>query len=269
MYQGFYGFREMPFNITPDPKFLFLSPTHNEALQHLRYGIEERKGFIVLIGEVGCGKTTLCRQLLNELDGGRYDTALILNPQIPETQLLKSIMTELGITPKGRNRTDFVHQLNSELLQRINAGRDIALIIDESQNMSIETLEYLRMLSNLETEKQKLLQIVLIGQPELKEKLMQPELRQLRQRILVNCVLRPLNPNETIHYIQHRLTMAGGRGRLRFTDYAFNRIFKSSRGIPRIINNICDKSLLSAYIRSSDEVNYRDVRNAVKELALK
>ena len=122
-----------------DPKFLFLSPTHNEALQHLRYGIEERKGFIVLIGEVGCGKTTICRQLLNELDGGRYDTALILNPSIPETQLVRIILTELGITPKGRSRTDFVQQLNSELLQRINAGRDIALIIDESQTMRFWT----------------------------------------------------------------------------------------------------------------------------------
>lgn len=269
MYQGFYGFREMPFNITPDPKFLFLSPTHNEALQHLRYGIEERKGFIVLIGEVGCGKTTLCRQLLNELNGDRYDTALILNPRIPETQLVRIILTELGITPKGRSRTDFVQQLNEELLKRINAGKDIALIIDEAQSMSVETLEYLRLLSNLETDKQKLLQIVLMGQPELRDKLMLPELRQLRQRILVNCVLQPLNSEETIHYIQHRLAMAGSQGRLHFTDYAFKRIYKSSGGIPRLINNICDKSLLSAYIRSSDEVNYRDVRNAVKELALK
>ena len=269
MYQRFYGFREMPFNITPDPKFLFLSPTHMEALQHLRYGVEQKKGFTVLIGEVGCGKTTLCRKLLNELDPDRYETALILNPRLTETQLLRAILTELGETVKARTRADLMQRLNEVLLQRIHAHKDIVLIIDESQNMGFEALEHLRLLSNLETDKQKLLQIILLGQPELQEKLNQKSLRQLKQRILVHYDLSPLNHEQMIHCIQHRLSMAGGMGRPSFTVRAYKRIYRSSQGIPRLINNICDKSLLSSFIRSSDIVTFWDVRRAVQELKLK
>lgn len=269
MYDSFYGFREMPFNITPDPKFLFLSPTHLDALQHLRYGVSEKKGFIVLTGEVGCGKTTLCRKLLEELDPMHWDTALILNPRLTETQLLKAVLTELGEATKARSRDDLLQKLNEVLLEKINAKRDIVLIIDESQNLAFEALEHLRLLSNLETDKQKLLQIILIGQPELKEKLTQKRLRQLKQRILVHFDLMPLNREEVIHYIQHRLAMAGSMGRPGFTPAAHRKIHGSSCGIPRMINNICDKSLLSAFIRSSDTVNYWDVRRAVKELDLK
>ena len=266
MYQSFYGFKEMPFNITPDPRFLYLSPTHQEALQHLKYGVNERKGFIVLVGEVGCGKTTLCRRFLNELDPARFDTALILNPRITETQMLKAILTELGETAIARTQHDLVAQVNRVLLERIEQGRDIVLIIDEAQNLKFEVLEQIRLLSNLETDKQKLLQIVLMGQPELKAVLARDELRQLRQRILVHYELNPLTTTDVAHYVHHRLSLAGGNGRPSFTRWALRALHHASGGIPRIVNNLCDKSMLSAFIRESDEVGYWDVRRAVKDM---
>lgn len=294
MYQHFYGFSEMPFNVTPDPNFLYLSPTHQEALAHLRYGIEERKGFIVLIGEVGCGKTTLCRALLNRLDSDRYETALILNPRINENQLLRAILRELGerihehepvlqptstlarVVDDGDEQsdrafhdassTDLTERLNDALLRRIHAGKNIVLIIDEAQNLSFEVMEQLRLISNLETDNKKLLQIILIGQPELKTKISHKSLRQLKQRILVYYELHPLSFPETAVYIQHRLTLAGGMGRPRFTPWAIRRIYKRSSGIPRMINNICDRAILSAFIRNADEVNRRDVNRAVREM---
>lgn len=266
MYQSFYGFREMPFNITPDPRFLYLSPTHQEALQHLKYGVREKKGFIVLVGEVGCGKTTLCRRFLNELDPAHYDTALILNPRVTETQMLKAILTELGETKLARSQNDLVAQMNRLLLERIERGRDIVLIIDEAQNLSFEVLEQIRLLSNLETDKQKLLQIVLMGQTELKDVLARQELRQLRQRILVHHELRRLTLGDVRHYVQHRLTLAGGMGRPNFTNWALRAVHRHSKGIPRIINNLCDKAILSAYIRDSDEVTWWDVRRAHKDM---
>lgn len=266
MYQAFYGFREMPFNITPDPKFLYLSPTHQEALQHLKYGVQERKGFIVLVGEVGCGKTTLCRRFLNEIDTTRFDTALILNPRVTETQMLKAILTELGETKLARSQVDLVAQVNRVLLERIENGKDIVLIIDEAQNLSFAVLEQIRLLSNLETGQQKLLQIILMGQPELKDVLAREELRQLRQRILVHYELNPLSLDDTEHYIQHRLSLAGGMGRPVFTKRALRKIHKASKGIPRIVNNLCDKALLSAFIRDSDEMNYWDARRAVRDM---
>ena len=266
MYQAFYGFQEMPFNITPDPRFLYLSPTHQEALQHLKYGVQERKGFIVLVGEVGCGKTTLCRRFLNEIDAAHFDTALILNPRVTETQMLKAILTELGETKLARSQVDLVAQINRVLLERIERGRDIVLIIDEAQNLSFAVLEQIRLLSNLETDHQKLLQIVLMGQPELKEILARDELRQLRQRILVHYELHPLSLDDTRHYIHHRLTLAGGMGRPVFTSWAIRAIHKASKGIPRIVNNLCDKALLAAFIRDSDEVNFWDARRAARDL---
>jgi len=265
MYQSFYGFREMPFNITPDPRFLYLSPTHQDALQHLKYGVREKKGFIVLVGEVGCGKTTLCRRFLNELDPAHYDTALILNPRITETQMLKAVLTDLGETKLARSQNDLVAQMNRVLLDRIEKGRDIVLIIDEAQNLKFEVLEQIRLLSNLETDKQKLLQIVLMGQPELKDVLARDELRQLRQRILVHYELHPLSAVDVAHYIQHRLSLAGGNGRPSFTRWALRKLHKGSGGIPRILNNLCDKALLAAFVRESDEVTYWDVRRALKD----
>ncbi len=266
MYQSFYGFSEMPFNITPDPRFLFLSPTHQEALQHLKYGVQERKGFITLIGEVGCGKTTLCRRFLNEIDSSRFDTALILNPRVTETQMLKAILTELGEKKLARSQVDLVAQMNRVLLERIEKGRDIVLIIDEAQNLAPNVLEQVRLLSNLETDKQKLLQIVLMGQPELKEVLAQDKLRQLRQRVLVHYELRPLSQEDTTHYVQHRLTLAGSQGRPSFTRWAMRAIHQASGGIPRLVNSLCDKALLSAFIRESDEVTFWDARRAIKDM---
>ncbi len=265
MYEDFYGLTELPFNITPDPKYLYLSPSHQEAVQHLKYGISERKGFIVLIGEVGCGKTTLCRHFLNDLDREQYETALILNPRITETQLLRTILEELGETVTARSRNDLISLVNQALPDRIHRGKDIVVIVDECQNLSFEVLEQLRLLSNLETDKQKLLQIVLMGQPEFKEILNEPRLRQLRQRILVNYELKPLTLTQMEHYIRHRITLAGGLGRPQFSPWAARTIFRASQGIPRLINNLCDKSLLAAFCRQGDTVGFWDVRRALKE----
>jgi general secretion pathway protein A len=266
MYQSYYGFTEMPFHITPDPKFLYLSTTHLEALQHLKYGVSEKKGFIVLIGEVGCGKTTLCRKFLSELDPAHYDTALVLNPRVTETQMLKAILDELGEHHATKSKNDLVAQMNQVLLDRIAKGREIVLIIDEAQNLSFEVFEQVRLLSNLETDKQKLLQIVLMGQTELKARLAAEELRQLRQRILVHYELRPFTRDEMAHYIQHRLTVSGGAGRPYFTPWAIRHLHRASGGIPRVINNLCDKAMLSSFIRDSDEVNYWDARRAVRDM---
>jgi len=266
MYKEFYGLKEMPFNITPDPHFLFFSPGHQEAIQHLRYGIAEKKGFIVLTGEVGCGKTTLCRYLLNEIEGKPIETALILNPRVSETQLLQAILRELGVEKIKQSRQECLEQLNTHLLKLIDQGKDIVVIIDESQNMTFQALEHIRLLSNLETNTQKLLQIILIGQPELKEKLQHKSLRQLRQRILVHYDLQPLNREEMEKYVRYRLILAGANGRPEFTKAAMSKIFKHSRGIPRLINNVCDKSLLSAFVKSKDTVTWWDVRRAIKDI---
>jgi general secretion pathway protein A len=267
MYQEYFGFSEMPFHVTPNPRFLFLSPTHEEALQHLRYGIEDKKGFIVLTGEVGCGKTTLCRKLLEELDSREeIETALLLNPRISEAELLKGIMKELGEAVESQSKNDLLDTVNDVLLARIEKGKEIVVIIDEAQNLSFEVMEMLRMLSNLETYDQKLLQIILMGQPELSIKLREERLRQFRQRVLVHYDLQPLNAHEVQLYINHRMTLAGNNGRIQFTPRAVKRVARASLGIPRMINNICDKSLLSTYIRNGNEVNWWDVRKALKDI---
>lgn len=264
MYDQFYGFREAPFHITPDPRFLYFSHRHREAFNHLLFGITERKGFIQLTGEVGAGKTTVCRAILEEL-GPRYRTALILNPCLTPTQLLRAILTELGLPP-GRDRVACLERLNAFLLEQVRGGHDVVLVIDEAQDLDRDLLEQVRLLSNLETDRRKLLQIVLIGQPELKEKLDHKSLRQLRQRITVRYHLAPLSRSETELYVQHRLRVAGANSRPTFSRWALWRVYRYSRGIPRLINAVCDKTLLCGYVAGTDRLGLRHVRRAVREL---
>ena len=266
MYLDYYGFREPPFSLTPDPRFLFLSERHRDALEHLLYGIRERKGFIQLTGEVGAGKTTLCRAALERLGPGVH-TALILNPVLSSPQLLRTILVELGLEPSGRSdRALYLEQLNAHLLEQAHAGTDVVLIIDEAQDLSPELLEQVRLLSNLETDRQKLIQIVLIGQPELRRMLDDPALRQLRQRITVRYHLTPLDRDETELYVQWRMQVAGGNGRLAFTPWALRAIHRYSGGIPRLINAVCDTALLAGYVAGDDQLTGRHVRRAVREL---
>ncbi len=265
MYEKFYGFREAPFHITPDPRFLFFSDKHREAFNHVLFGIRERKGFIQITGEVGAGKTTVCRAVLTEL-GARYRTALILNPVLTGTQLLRTILVELGARPKKLDRAGYLEALNRLLLEAATQGQDVVLFVDEAQDLDVELLEQVRLLSNLETDQRKLLQIVLIGQPELREKLDRRELRQLRQRITVRYHLSPLSREETLRYIGHRLRVAGGSGRPSFTPWAIGAIHRYSRGVPRLINAVCDKALLYGFVNETDRLTRPAVRQAIREL---
>ena len=266
MYLSYYNLREAPFNITPDPRFLFFSTKHQEAFNHLLFGIHERKGFIELTGEVGAGKTTVCRKLLEEL-GPNYKTALILNPCLTMDQLLQSILIELDVQVYGLDRVFYLHALNEFVLEQVNQGNDVVLIIDEAQDLSDEMLEQVRLLSNLETDHQKLIQIVLMGQPELRDKLAQPTLRQLRQRITVRYHLGPLDLVETAYYINHRLTLAGANGKPRFDEGAVKLVHKYSGGVPRLINAVCDKALLAGFVTQSDTLNKKVIKLAIDELA--
>jgi general secretion pathway protein A len=265
MYNDFYGFKEAPFNITPDPRFLFFSDKHREAFSHVLFGIKERKGFIQLTGEVGAGKTTLCRALLEEL-GPEFKTALILNPCMSEAQLLRSILSELGIRTNVRDRVGLLEALNQFLLDQAAHGYDVVLIIDEAQDLSFEMLEQIRLLSNLETDKGKLLQIVLLGQPELRDKLNDPRLRQLRQRITVRYHLNPLSRREMEHYIRHRIHVSGGNGSPSFSRFALWKIHRYSKGIPRLINAVCDKTLLCGFVTNTDYFKRNHVIRAINEL---
>lgn len=265
VYLEYYGLKEPPFNITPNPRFLFFSAKHREAFNHLLYGIRERKGFVQLTGEVGAGKTTLCRALLDQL-GKNFSTALILNPVLDADQLMKAIAMELGLTVKGMDRLEAVAEINKFLLQQVEHGRDTVLIIDEAQDLTRELLEQVRLLSNLETDERKLLQIVLMGQPELRDRLNDHSLRQLRQRITVRYHLNPLRHNEVGQYIQHRLQVSGANGAPYFTMPAVWRIYRYSNGIPRLINAVCDKCLLAGYVQQRDKIDYSMVRRALREL---
>lgn len=267
MYNDYFRFREDPFNITPDPRFLYLTTQHREALEHLLYGIRERKGFICLTGEVGTGKTTLCRALLNRL-GRKVHSALILNPVLTETQLLRSIVEEFGIRTKRRDRLGYLKLLNEFLLRINSAGHDAVLIIDEAQDMSVDRLELVRLLSNLETERQKLLQIVLVGQPELRRMLARPGLRQLAQRITVRYHLDTMDQRETDAYLNHRLRVAGCEGGplARFDAGAVREIYRYSGGTPRLVNAIGDKALLAGYVHRTARINRRLARLAAAEL---
>jgi general secretion pathway protein A len=266
MYETFFHLKESPFKLTPDPHFFYLSRQHEEALAHLSYGVRERKGFMVITGEIGTGKTTLSRLFLNRLQG-HTRTSLIFNPGLTPMELLRAINQDFGISCHGDSKKDLVDTLNDFLLKEISSGGNAVLLIDEAQNLSVEALEEIRLLSNLETEKEKLLQIVLMGQPELQMKLDLPELRQFHQRVALRFHLQPLDEQETEGYILYRLRMAGGPGEILFTREAYRRIYAFSRGFPRAINLICDQSLLAAYVGESGVITGPMVEKGIREIS--
>jgi general secretion pathway protein A len=267
VYLEFYGLKQAPFDLTPNPRFLFHSGKHREALNHLLYGIRERKGFVQLTGDVGAGKTTLCRAMLEQLDG-QYATALILNPVLNAGELVKAIAAEFGLPVSSLNldRLDTLALINEFLLRQAEVGRVSVLIIDEAQNLTEDLLEQVRLLSNIETDDRKLLQIVLLGQPELRDRLNSPRLRQLRQRITVRYHLKPLTRFEVAQYVHHRLEIAGAKSVPHFTRPALWRVYFYSRGIPRLVNAVCDKALLAGYVEHSDRITHRMVGRAIREL---
>ena len=244
MYTAFFGFKENPFNLTPDPRYLYLTRYHREALDHLLYGINERRGFIAITGGIGTGKTTLCRALLDHLDS-QTKSALIFSSFISDTEILQTINQEFGIQmgPEAKSKKDYVDALNRFLLDNFRQGGNALLLIDEAQNLSHTVLEQIRMISNLETEKEKLIQVVLVGQSELKGLLSAPSLRQLNERITVRYDLKPVDSADLRGYVTHRLSVAGGGGALNFTKGAFSKIYEYSRGNPRRINAVCETKL--------------------------
>ncbi|MCX5696087.1 MAG: AAA family ATPase [Candidatus Omnitrophica bacterium] len=265
MYCNFYGLKERPFNVTSDPDFFFLSAKHKEALAHLHYGVSQRKGIIVLTGEIGTGKTTICRFFINQLEKN-VRTALILNPHFSEIQLLEAIVRDFGIRANNKNRLGLVRELNTFLLNESGCGNNVVLIIDEAQNLKPAVLEQVRLLSNLETEKEKLLQVILVGQPELNTRLNLYELRQLRQRIMVRYHILPLERFEIRDYIQHRLNVAGLTSGIEFSDDAIMAIADFSSGTPRLINMICDRALLAGFSAETKKIGRDIINRCLEEL---
>jgi len=265
MYCQYYGLKERPFNVTSDPSFFFSSKKHKEAISHLLYGVSERKGIIVLTGEIGTGKTTICRFFLNQI-GKNIKSAFILNPHFSEVQLLESIVRDFGIAPRKDSKLGMIWELNNFLLKESEAGNNIVLIIDEAQNLKAAILEQLRLLSNLETEKDKLLQVILVGQPELNQKLNLYDLRQLRQRIMVRYHIGPLDQDEIKGYINHRLEIAKPQKKVEFSDEAVNMIWRFSLGTPRLINMICDRALLAGFVAETCRIDGHILRECADEL---
>jgi len=266
MYLQNFGLREKPFTLSPDPKYLFLAESHREALAHLLYGVDQGEGFIAVIGEVGTGKTTLCRTLLQRL-GAETEVAFLFNPDLSPLELLQAICSEFGVVaPPDASRRDLLDRINGFLVYNRRERRRVLLIIDEAQNLPTETLEQVRMLSNLETETRKLVQIVLLGQPELEHKLASPDLRQLSQRISVWWRLGPMKRAETFEYVRHRLRVAGNPGRSPFNEAALREVHRRSLGVPRVVNILCDRALLAAYGADGRQVRAVHVRHAAGEL---
>lgn len=268
MYQRFFGLRESPFNVNPDPRYLFMTTQIQEALAGLMYGIQNRKGFILLTGEVGTGKTTLLNRLLDWLRGQRVATAYIFNSRLEVNHLFDFMMADFDIPCESREKSHVLLRLNQWLLERYRAGETAVLIIDEAQNLSDDVLEEIRLLTNLETATEKLLQIVLTGQPELEEKLKRPQLRQVRQRITISCRTKALSIEETFGYVAERLRIAGVNGEPVFSKEAIETVHLYSRGIPRIVNLLCEHSMINAYVDSMRPIPARLVEDVAREFNL-
>jgi general secretion pathway protein A len=269
MYESFYGLKENPFNVTPNPEYIYLGENHREALAQLLYGVRERKGFIVITGEVGTGKTTLVHYLLNRLNGNSHTkTAFLFNPKLSVNDFIRCILKDLGVRDQGQTKGENLHNLHRYLLNAYQRDERVILIVDEAQGLKPELLEEIRLLSNLETSRSKLLQIVLLGQPELDKTLAQPGFRQLRQRINLRYHLLPLSEKETKEYIEKRMRVAGAKRSI-FTGKAMEEIYQKSGGIPRLINILCDNALLNGYALDQRVVDEKSLREIAKDLNLK
>jgi general secretion pathway protein A len=267
MYTAFYGLREKPFALAPDPRFLFLAASHREALAHVLYGVEQGEGFIAVTGEVGTGKTTLLHSLLSQLDR-ETAAAFIFNPRLEPLDFFRMLFEEFGIEEPCRTKAEYLLALNRFLIARLERDLPTLLIVDEAQNLSAEMLEEIRLLSNLETPTSKLLQIMLVGQPELVELLAKPELRQLRQRIVLRHSLRPFTKTEMEHYVEERLRLAGYTGKALFTNKALDELQRVTGGVPRLINVVCDGALLLGYGRDLATLDADAIREVARDLAL-
>jgi general secretion pathway protein A len=268
MYKGFFGLKENPFNVNPDPRYLYFTKEIEEALSGLKYGVQNRKGFITLTGEVGTGKTTLVNRLLDWLHEQRIRSAFLFNSRINSNQLLDLILAEFGIPCESRIKSQQLMKFNQWLLDRFRSGETTVLIVDEAQNLTFPVLEEIRLLTNLETSTEKLLQIVLSGQPELEDKLKLPELRQLRQRIMLRCKTMPLTKEQTSDYVTERLRIAGASGDPIFSPTAIEAIHKYSDGIPRVVNLLCEHSLINAYVEQQRPISAKTVEDVAHEFQL-
>lgn len=268
MYLNFYDFKKEPFQITPDPSFLYLSHGHKEALASIIYGVEKRKGFVLITGAVGVGKTTILRAYLEKADPGNLRIVYIFNSCISYINLLRHILAQLNLVPQSAEASDMVSQLHQKLLDDYKEGRNVLLLIDEAQNMPVDTLENLRMLSNFETSSEKLIQIIFSAQPEFEKTMNLDELRQLKQRVAVKATISPLTIVEGIAYIHHRLRTAGRDDRVIFTERALREIVKKAHGIPRVINIVCDNCLITAYGYGKKKVGATIVREISRDFGM-